>query len=510
MGSFVASRPRFDREAADDLLALFDPVHFSSRNRLAPTTPRVLHRPRSRTPSIASVRSTVTLSQLLISTPRPSTPTSTRSSSASLPPFLSLPPELLLHILALALPPPSDTRRASVAERNSLLAALARVHSSLRGFAQSELFRHVTLHTDEGVDALLRLAVDSQKGGRAAALVGQVKTLRMVASFESGDGGRSLAELVQRLGGLESLHLEGLDGIEMRQFVLHPHLKHLTATRCGFRSRFRLSTYARPSPLTSLSLTHSTAHDDALTGFSLPHLSRLRVHSVHLPPPSALAVLEPSCAFERLGREVARQLESLKTDEQHFGFFFPLSASSSKTAIKLTHLRLIKLSHLSPLLDALPPSASSSLKILHLSPPASFLPSQTSPDKRLAHFSSLLAPFRASSPLLPAPLRGMETLVLDGRYQRWRDAPAEEADGAQEDVKELLERVEKAGGGRVEVRFEEGAAGEEEGGLTRRARGASESAGAGGRRRGSSMGALLMGGSGTTVRAGGRYAAGDW
>ncbi|GAA5843487.1 hypothetical protein JCM11251_001420 [Rhodosporidiobolus azoricus] len=552
MASFVASRQLFDREAADNLLALFDPVHFSSRNRLAPTqptpTPTRVTAPlkqRSRTPSIASVRSSRSLNHHN----RPPSTLSRRSTH--LAPFLSLPPELLLHIFALAVPPSTDTRRSSLSERNSLLSSLARVHSSLRAFAQGELFHQVTVSTDEAIDRLLQLT--RTREGRAPVLVGQITSLRVVASFTSGDGGRLLAQLVQRLPALETLHLEGLDGLEMRQFVLHPTLKHLTATRCGFRSRFRLSPSPTLSHLTTLSFTHCTAHDDALTGFSLPHLTALKIHSVYLPPPSALAVLEPSSAFEKLARETARQLVRLETDELNFGFFFPLPSPAptrgqGQGQIKLQHLHLLKLSHLSPLVDALPPSTSSSLRTLHLSPPTSFLPSSTSPEKRFSHFASLLAPFRASAPNLPLPLRRLETLVLDDKYAKWLESESdcEEEGGAREgkdDTEELVERVERAG---VAVRFEEareddgllvrergrgrgrglsaskGASGSSSPGVVSgRAEGGDQGGGGAGRRRGSSMGAVFLtrggrgregggGGGAGVVRAGGRFAVRNW
>ncbi|GAA6032077.1 hypothetical protein JCM8097_007056 [Rhodosporidiobolus ruineniae] len=438
----VFSRPAFDREQTDELLRLLDPAHYSARRTGDPPPRRRLAAPppRSRTPSIASVHS---LAQLLAPSPRPlSRPasilsrSSRRSTRAS---FLSLPIELVEHIVRLALP--AAHTRHSTLEHGRTLATLALVHPALRVFAQGELFgRTVVLASEASVEKLLGLALDPNK----AHLVRQITSVKVYGSLATGDGGKTLARLVHQLKALETLHLEELDGLELRQFVVHPTLKALTATRCGFRSRFRDVGSAKPSHLTSLSLTSCTAHDDAFAGFTLPSLTHLRLFDVYLPPFSPLSELEPSDAFKALGAKVAAQLHELETDEAHFGLFFPLPryvGREGPVRCKLRTLRLVKLQHLERVLDALPSSSSSvvgGLETLHFSPPTSFLSTHTSADRATAHFSSLLSPFRASSPAAPPSLRNVKTLLLDARYAAWLEA-------GDEDAKELVERAERAG-----------------------------------------------------------------
>ncbi|GAA5864706.1 hypothetical protein JCM8547_008276 [Rhodosporidiobolus lusitaniae] len=450
-----------DRVAHDSLLDLFSPHHFSERKRAASPPPQRSPVTRTRRNSVASSLASVhtALTHLFIPSPRPASVLS----RPALPPLLALPSELLLYILDLALSPTIPVIRRSDPDRNRTLLALSLIHPILRHFAQQELFGNVVLDSDKAIERLLKLAVHG--GQRGKALTGQITSVKVYGSLSSGDGGKMLAALVQELKGLEKLHLENLDGLELRQFVVHPTLKTLTATRCGFRSRFRLSGASRPCPLTSLSIINCTAHDDALSGFTLPHLTHLVIHDVSLPPPSALAVLEPSDAMKRLGKEVAHQLTHLETDEAHFSFFFPLepvtlpSGRVKSPPCRLTHLTLLKLSHFSPLLHDLPPASLLPLTHLTLSPPSSFLPGQTSPDRASSHFSSLLSPFRSSAPALPPSLSHLRHLELDGRYRYWSALPGEEG----EEMRELLVRLDKAG---VEWKWGE----ERDGGESRRRR----------------------------------------
>ncbi|GAA6016211.1 hypothetical protein JCM10207_000433 [Rhodosporidiobolus poonsookiae] len=482
----------FARAQTDALLALLDPYHFTASRSPLPTSALTRRRskPRQRTPSVASTLS------LLIPSPRPSRPASTLS-RPSLPPLLNLPPELLLHILALALP--ATLNRRTAIERNHTLATLALVHPILRSFAQGELFHHVILQSDRAIERLARTTCVPKSKGQT--LGSHIRSLQVYGSLSKGDGGKQLAVLVAQLKGLESLHLEDLDGLELRQFVVHPKLKTVTATRCGFRSRFRQVIASKPSHITTLSLTTCTAHDDAFANFTLPSLTTLTLHSIHLPPPSALATLEPSDAFRLLATQVAPHLESLTTDPAHLGFFFPFPRRTTQCA--LTSLHLVKLTSLDTVLDALPAAHRTALHTLSLTPSPTFTPTSTSPERAAAHFAALLAPFRAHAPAAPPALEGAERIVLDGRtYGAWYDR-------GEEAVVELVERAGKLG---IEVVFEGGSGGS---GGEGRARGMSASASPpppptqGGRR--SSVSALLGGrASGAPVRSGGRWAAADW
>jgi hypothetical protein len=67
---------------------------------------------------------------------------------------------------------------------------------------------------------LLLLTTDAKSKG--AALSREIGFLRCYGNRSTGEGRLpNLASLVQGLKGLESLHLEDLDGLELRQFVLH-------------------------------------------------------------------------------------------------------------------------------------------------------------------------------------------------------------------------------------------------------------------------------------------------
>ncbi|GAA5983852.1 hypothetical protein JCM11641_006397 [Rhodosporidiobolus odoratus] len=503
----LLSKP-FDRYEHDRLLALLDPVHFIGRQDRPTSRPPVTLAPhallRRRTSIASSLSSRVSLSQLLISSPNPSPRPASVYSRPSLPPLLSLPPELLLHILDLCLP--ADHTRRTTLERGRTLACLALVHPIFRQFAQDELYHHVVLASDSATDKLRNLTGGPAHGSRGAQLGKRITSLKVYGTLGTGDGGRTLASLVHQLDCLERLHLEDLDGLELRHYAIHRSLKFLSANRCGFRSRFRAVITSRPSPLTSLSLTNITAQDDGFSGFTLPHLTQLTICDIYLPPHSPLAVLEPSEAFKPFGPQVVRQLSKLTTDEWHFSFFFPLSTTKSRTApCALQHLHLLKLTHLSPLLDSLSTSSSSShtplpnLLTLHLSPTLSFTPTSSSPEKASSHFASLLSPFRVSAPHPPPSLKNAQHLVLDARYAVWLDQGNEE-------MRELLERVQVAG---LQLVFEEGKEEDGEGGRRRGlSRGAVGPTVVG--RRGS-MGALLRGGvRGGMVRGGGRFAAGDW
>ncbi|BGP41509.1 hypothetical protein JCM10449v2_005498 [Rhodotorula kratochvilovae] len=437
--------------------------------------------------------------------PRPSRLPSTRS--RQLPPLLSLPPELLLYILELALP--TTHSRATTRERNSLLYRLALVHPVLRPYAQGELFSTVFVTSDDMVGRLAKATCVPKSRGNA--LGGQVRTLRVNGNLVAGDGGKALAALVQQLSGLETLALEDLDGLELRQFVLHPA--------------------SRSSSLTSLSLTNCTAQHDAFSGFSLPTLTHLRVWDLSLPPPTPMATVEASEAFRSIAADVAPRLQDAAVDAQHLSYLFPPPRASLFRALRpascaLTRLSLIKLASLSAALDALPPSTGSTLRTLHLAPPPSFLPHCTSPERAEAHFGALLSAFQrgggtGAASVHPA-LASLAEVHLDRRYGAWlapppplslppaggrAPTPAEAAAQAHAEGHAALVRlVERCSALGVDVRVGQDGDGEDVyGGLRRR--GMSDAgAGRGGRMtRWASEGATPGG----AVRGGGRFGAAD-
>ncbi|BGP49656.1 hypothetical protein JCM10450v2_005559 [Rhodotorula kratochvilovae] len=513
----------------DELLQLLDPNDYVPRGRRAPPPPPPPAPPpassHKRTASIASSLASYFADRVMIPSPRPSRPPSTRS--RQLPPLLSLPPELLLYILELALP--ATHTRATTRERNSLLYRLALVHPVLRPYAQGELFSTVFVTSDDMVGRLAKATCVPKSRGNA--LGGQVRTLRVNGNLVAGDGGKALAALVQQLSGLETLALEDLDGLELRQFVLYPALRSLSATRCGFRSRFRSFDASRSSSLTSLSLTNCTAQHDAFSGFSLPTLTHLRVWDLSLPPPTPMATVEASEAFRSIAADVAPRLQDAAVDAQHLSYLFPPPRASLFRALRpascaLTRLSLIKLASLSAALDALPPSTGSTLRTLHLAPPPSFLPHCTSPERAEAHFGALLSAFQrgggtGAASVHPA-LASLAEVHLDRRYGAWlappppfplpsaggrAPTPAEAAAQAHAEGHAALVRlVERCSALGVDVRVGQEGDGEDVyGGLRRR--GMSDAgAGRGGRMtRWASEGATPGG----AVRGGGRFGAAD-
>ncbi|GAA5998493.1 uncharacterized protein JCM10292_002734 [Rhodotorula paludigena] len=414
----------YSRQEQDDLLLLFDPNAFVPRRRVPATIAPTSSLPR-RTPSIASSIASFLADRLIIPSPRPSRPASTLS-RPSVAPLLALPPELLLHILHLAIPDRNELTHAR--ERNRILVSLALVHPVLRAYAQNELFSTVNVTTDRTVERLTRsICVPKSRGHM---LGNQISTLRVVGSLGAGDGGKALASLVQQLKGLNTLRLEDLDGLELRQFVLHPALRHFSASRCGFRSRFRLVSAARPAHLLSFSLVNCTGHHDSFSGFSLPDLTHLRIWDISLPPPTPMATIEPSEAFRQLAGEVGHQVLDVTVDEQHLQYLYPPSPSSPRTAAPpaLKRLVLVKTTLLPLALDAFPPNTR--LSTLRLVPPPTFLPHCTSPERAEAHFAALLGPFMrggqrgiAVGAIHPA-LEALEELVLDWRYGAWLVEPA--------------------------------------------------------------------------------------
>ncbi|GAA5928196.1 hypothetical protein JCM1841_003819 [Sporobolomyces salmonicolor] len=427
-----------------DLLASLDAaLYVRDRSRLSvpvlkPVIPPAFVPPiaRSAAPSIAgsSARST-----------RPASIATTMS--AHLPPLLVLPSELLIHILDLTLPAVHTCRTSP--ERSATLRALALVHPVLRGFAQGRLFRDCILYSDQAVEKLARLTCAPK--GRGHELGNTIVSLRVFGSLRTGDGGKALARLVKQLAKLEVLHLEDLDGLELRAFVLHPHLRTFEVTRCGFRSRFRSVSQSRPSPISTLSLTNCTAHDDAFSGFSLPSLRNLTLRDISLPPPSALATLEPSDAFKIHAVDAVRGVGSLSADETHLAFFVDAAqrrfSPDRPVLARLEHLQIVKFSSLSYLLGLLPTGSSAlPLRTLHLIPPSSFLPVSTSRDKADAHFESLVVPFRSFPHGRIHPvLKWLDELVLDEKYLVWLEHGEERV----EEVMYLCEKNE------IEVRFEQ-------------------------------------------------------
>ncbi|GAA5879613.1 hypothetical protein JCM3774_004285 [Rhodotorula dairenensis] len=389
------------------------------------------------------------------------------SRTQQLAPLLCLPSEILLHILDFAFPAEPHSRWTS-SERNRLLCSLALVHPALRPWAQFELFGGAPVHltTDRAIERLATLT--NAPGTRGHLLASRISHVRVYGRHDTGDGGKALAKMLHQLSGLEQLHLEDLDGLELRQFVILPHLRELSVTRCGFRSRFRLVASARPSHLESLSLTRCTGHHDSFTGFSLPNLRDLTVWSLSLPPPSPLATLEGSEAFRLVAQEVAPQLRSAVVDEQHFHYLFPIALSDGAQVprAKLERLTLVRLGHLPTVLDQLrfrPPASSvrvDSITTLHLVPAPSFVPGATSPERALIHFQALVAPF-LSSPTLPpttahgdsserpAGLKGIDMVILDWRYGAWlalgptAKSDSDEPVGAK--LADFVARCERAG-----------------------------------------------------------------
>ncbi|BGP25949.1 hypothetical protein JCM10295v2_004892 [Rhodotorula toruloides] len=427
---------RYSREEHDALLCLFDP-HIYTRTRSTPPaaanddrTPAHRHR---RTASIAS-------SVTSYFADRPAS----ILSKPQLAPLLSLPSEILLHILALTLP--SSHTRSTARDRAHTLATLALVHPVLRNYAQTELFSTVYIASDRTVQHLTRLT--SLPKSRGQELGKRITRLVVHGSLGTGDGGKALAKLVQQLVGLESLHLEDLDGLELRAFLLHPSLRTFSASRCGFRSRFRAVAASCPSPITSLSLTTCTGHHDSFSGFSLPNLIILKIWDISLPPPSALATLERSEAFRVLAGPVAPQIRDATVDEHHFNYLYPLPRSSSRRLV-LERLCIIKLSLLPLAIDLLPlPSPFPStpfggVRELHLVPPPSFIPASTSAEKADAHFGAMLAPFhqltrRFEEGSLHPALKGLEKLTLDWRYGAWLSS-------AEPRLKRLMQVCERLG-----------------------------------------------------------------
>ncbi|GAA6060566.1 hypothetical protein JCM10212_006801 [Sporobolomyces blumeae] len=430
----------------EDLLAILDASLFVRKRR-----PSRVHSPvvpghrASPAPSIAgSVRR------------RRRTPSIRTTDSARLPPFLLLPSELLLSILDLCLPP--EHTRQTTPERNAVLRALALVHPWLTSWAQTRLYRDAIVYTDRAVDKLVDLT--SRTSNRTIELAKTITSLRVFGPLGSTS---TLAKLVQQLPHLESLQLNDLDGLEMRAFVLLPNLKTFEAHRTGFRSRFRLVSQARASPVTTFSVVNCTAHDDAFSGFTLPYVRTLELRAISLPPPSPLAVLEQSEAFKLHAFDVVPRLDKLTTDAYNFALHFPLKQRRFSTAraptSDLTYLHLVKFSLLAPLVDLLPTGpATMPLSTLRLTPPTSFLPGSVSPEKAEAHFVSLLTPFRLGH----AALTNLSTLVLDEQYLAWLESGLERA--RFEELFDLCERAD------VEVRFEPSLPELERGGRPRRRR----------------------------------------
>ncbi|GAA5926858.1 uncharacterized protein JCM15063_000388 [Sporobolomyces koalae] len=372
--------------------------------------------------------------------------------SARLPPLLRLPSELLLDILDLSLP--VENNRRSIPERNATLRSLALVHPFLTAWAQSRLYRESAIYTDTAVDKLIDLTRASK--GRGGDLARTIVNLKLFGPNLSSPN--TLARLVQQLPRLEELQLNDLDGLEMRAFLLLPSLRAFEARRCGFRSRFRLVAQARPSPLSTFSIINCTAHDDAFSGVALPFLRTLTLRDISLPPPSPLATLEHSEAFQSLAFEVVPHLISLTTDEHNFLLHFPLRqrrfASHRSPTSTLEHLHLVKLTHLSYLVDHLPTGiATLPLRTLQLTPSNSFLPGSASTEKADSHFESLLAPFRQRHPALEQ----LTELVLDEKYLIWLES-------GEHRVEELLKLCATR---QIRTRFEESPTELERGGRTR-------------------------------------------
>ncbi|GAA5850034.1 hypothetical protein JCM9279_004890 [Rhodotorula babjevae] len=405
---------------------------------LAPTpAPALAHH--KRTASTASRRSIASLVHDRLmgqsASHHPSRAASIRSQASvvPLPPLLSLPSELLLYILELALPPAHT--RATARERSATLARVALVHPVLRAYAQGELFSTVFVTSDDVVARLSRSTCVPKSRGNA--LGKQIRTLRVTGNLQAGDGNKALEALVDQLKGLDTLSLEDLDGLELRSFAIHPSLRHLSATRCGFRSRFRSFEARKASHLRSLALTNCTAQHDAFAGFTTPDLVQLRVWDMSLPPPTPMATVEESEACRALAHEAASRLEDVACDFQHLAYLFPAPRHHPplfrRTApVALCHLTLVKLSSLSRALETLPGAAATSLSSLHLVPTPSFLPHCTSPDRAEAHFAALVAPFQpggATAAVAPgnasahAALASLRTLRLDWRYTAWLAAP---------------------------------------------------------------------------------------
>ena len=400
------------------------------------------------------------------------------SDSARLPSLLRLPSELLLDILDLALP--MEQTRLTIPARNETLRSLALVHPCLTSWAQTRLYRESAIYTDRAVDKLIELTATPK--GRGGDLAKTIVNLRIYGPLSSPN---TLARLVQQLPHLENLQLNDLDGLEMRAFLLLPSelnpfetvfdefisltiernvplttdLRTFEACRSGFRSRFRLVSQARASPLTSFSIINCTAHDDAFSGFTLPHLRSLTLRDISLPPPSPLATLEHSEAFKTLAYETIPRLSHLTTDEYNFLLHFPLRqrrfSSSRFPTSSLNSLHLIKLTHLSPLIDQLPTGPSLlPLSTLQLTPTSSFLPGSTSLEKSDAHFDSLLVPFL---PILHPALKNLSQLILDEKYLIWLEL-------GEQRIEKLLQACEKRG---IEVRFVESPPEMERGGRRR-------------------------------------------
>ncbi|GAA5991132.1 hypothetical protein JCM10908_006553 [Rhodotorula pacifica] len=489
----AALAPTYSRQQTDELLALYDPHLFTPRHvrRTSTSTAAIqgggtptpsslattltdslfgkepsFHR---RTASIASSvrsyfvdRATITSSRTVGHgaaghSSRPGSIRSHASRAQQLAPLLCLPSEILLHILDFAFPAEPHSRWTST-ERNRLLCSLALVHPALRAWAQFELFGGAPVHltTDLAIERLAKLT--SAPGTRGHALASRITHVRVYGRHDTGDGGKTLAKTIHQLAGLEELHLEDLDGLELRQFVIHPPLRKLSVTRCGFRSRFRLVAAARPSHLESLSLTRCTGHHDSFSGFSLPQLRDLTIWNVSLPPPSPLATLEGSEAFRLLAQDVAPRLRSAIVDEQHFHYLFPLALSDGGRVphSQLEALTLVRLGHLPTVLEQLrfrAPASSvrvHSIKKLHLVPTPSFIPGATSAERALTHFQALVAPFLASSNTSPGEdtrpiaLKGVETIVLDWRYGAWLALGPTKSDESAK-LADFVSRCERAG-----------------------------------------------------------------
>jgi len=431
-------------------------------------SPAVALTSHKRTGSTASRRSIASLvhDRLMgqAASQRPSRAASIRSQASvvPLPPLLSLPSELLLYILDLALP--ATHTRATARERSATLARISLVHPVLRSYAQGELFSTVFVTSDDIVARLTRSTCVPKSRGNA--LGKQIRTLRAMGNLQAGDGNKALEALVDQLKGLDTLSLEDLDGLELRNFAIHPcasssrlarapsqlsltcppalpplcptaALRHLSATRCGFRSRFRSFEARKASHLRSLALTNCTAQHDAFAGFTTPDLVQLSVWDMSLPPPTPMATVEESEACRTLAHEAASRLEDVACDFQHLAYLFPAPRHHPplfrRTApVALRHLTLVKLSSLSRALETLPVAAANTLSSLHLVPTPSFLPHCTSPDRAEAHFAALVAPFQpggATAAVAPgsasahAALGSLRTLRLDWRYTAWLAAP---------------------------------------------------------------------------------------
>ncbi|GAA5902210.1 hypothetical protein JCM8208_002505 [Rhodotorula glutinis] len=430
-----------------DLLDLFDAAAYVPKRQRQPPPPPPPLQPapavalgsHKRTASTASRRSIASIvhDRLMgqAASQRPSRAASIRSQASvvPLPPLLSLPSELLLYILELALP--STHTRATARERSATLARIALVHPVLRAYAQGELFSTVFVTSDDVVARLTRSTCVPKSRGNA--LGKQIRTLRVTGDLQAGDGNKALEALVDQLKGLDTLSLEDLDGLELRNFAIHPSLRHLSATRCGFRSRFRSFEARKASHLRSLALTNCTAQHDAFAGFTTPDLVKLRVWDMSLPPPTPMATVEESEACRTLAHEAASRLEDVACDFQHLAYLFPPPRHHPplfrRTApVALRHLTLVKLSSLSRALETLPAAAASTLSTLLLVPTPSFLPHCTSPDRAEAHFAALVAPFQpggATAAVAPgnasvhAALASLRTLRLDWRYTAWLAAP---------------------------------------------------------------------------------------